>query len=246
MISEKAQPDRQYLIDGTLMSSDEIFKKYKNLIHSICKHYRHHTDVPYDDLFQSGALGLWRALHKYNPDLGIKFSTYAVPWIKTMVANTVRKHKELVRIPRTLLDKYIKAVNYYKRVVVEEGRVPDEDEVSKYIMKNHMLPNPIIQYISIDHHPNDGNASIEEIMDNEIYSDFVKERLKAFLREKINELPEIERQIVCLRLGFNDNSKPYTFRKISEILGKSVSEVKKIYSVAIETIKDKYENSPYV
>src|SRR3954451_23790036 len=73
---------------GDLAAKQELTERNLRLVHSLAQRYRG-RGAPYDDLVQEGTIGLVRAVEKFDHRRGLKFSTYAVWWIRRSLANAV-------------------------------------------------------------------------------------------------------------------------------------------------------------
>ncbi|MGD0679392.1 MAG: sigma-70 family RNA polymerase sigma factor [Polyangiaceae bacterium] len=87
-------------------------------------------EVPLSDLVQEGNLGLIRAVETFQPELGFKFSTYAVNWIRHFCRRCCDDHGQVVRVPVGLREKARKVRKYAARFRSIEGREPDADELA--------------------------------------------------------------------------------------------------------------------
>lgn len=109
--------------DDDPAAKEEFFAKYSDLLHRFAHKY-HSEKLPYEDAFQLAALGLWKALHRFDPSRGVSFITFAYPTVEGELKKHYRDHLELVRLPRPLRD-LRQRVNAESRALEREGKRPD-------------------------------------------------------------------------------------------------------------------------
>lgn len=106
---------------------DEVIKQNSNLVYSICSKYQGYTDK--EDLHQVGMIGLINAYKNYNQNKGVKFSTYAFPYIVGEVSNYVRENKA-VKISRDLIRLGRKINEYIEKHLEVRGYEPSISDIA--------------------------------------------------------------------------------------------------------------------
>ena len=94
----------QKLRKGDTAAGNKLFSSHLRFVHHIAKRYRNHGQ-PIADLIQEGAVGLMEALKRFNPDRGVRLSTYAMWWIRSAIQDYVIRSKSLVKIGTTATQK---------------------------------------------------------------------------------------------------------------------------------------------
>jgi RNA polymerase sigma-B factor len=122
------EADERELLDRIREESDPqatevFFSRYENLLHRFAHKY-HSERLPYEDAYQLAALGLLKALRRYDPARGISFITFAYPTVEGELKRHYRDHLEIIRLPRPLRDLRQRINQEARRLWEEEGREP--------------------------------------------------------------------------------------------------------------------------
>ena len=215
---------------GDSEARKKLIESNYRLVLSIAKKY-HRSDVSFDDLLQESSIGLLKAVDRFDPELGYKFSTYACWWIKQAALQYINENITNIKVPThsRLLNAKIK--NKTKEIEEDEGKKPTLERLSKEIgenvnkLKYTLKSNRYIASIDASR-DDDGNTLASKIADE---SDFInpeqlleKKELKQIIRESLCLLTAKEEKIIRLRFGiteeeFNNNNFLLT-QKMEEYL----------------------------
>jgi RNA polymerase sigma-B factor len=110
---------------------DALVRANLPLVRQVAARVAPRTGLPFDDLAQVGCLGLIRAIEAFDPRRGVRFSTFAVPYIRGAIAHELRDRGSLLRIPRALWELRQRAVSLEQRLRGERGAGPDRSELAQ-------------------------------------------------------------------------------------------------------------------
>lgn len=121
---------RRYHLEGDLQAREQLIERYMSLVRSLARRYAYRGE-PLDDLVQIGAIGLIKAIDRFDLDRGVELTTYATPNIIGEIKRHFRDKGWSVRVPRGLQELNVKLSRLVEELSVELGHSPTIAELAK-------------------------------------------------------------------------------------------------------------------
>lgn len=228
---------------GNLEARNELVVRNLRLVVSIAKKYIG-RGLSFPDLIQEGNLGLMKAVERFDPNRGFKFSTYATWWIRQAITRAIMDKSRTVRIPTHIHENYMKlkkSINLLKKKI---GREPELEETADYLNEDpeslQRLINAIQFPISLSSQINDGSDELFDlVIDKNVLPPETKlenEEMNVQIDDTLSKLTSKEKELILFRYGFHDGFKK-SLREVSKNMKISYPKARQLQAKAMQKLR---------